>query len=659
QYHHFNVVPYWFGNGKSYDTKYGLITLKNKVATIRPRPGDTISFENCTSSDDIGHVAIISEVDNERIFFYQQNVALLTHDQLAVDSVSYSIDSENGSIHLGDYNFGNTCLSVIGWATPSFSVVKFSRGEGVYNSVFGILDKPLYSQIKTFNNDSEPIELKGTIQIENSDGDISNFEDNYTINGNSQFFFTKQNIQNNLPESTSNDHTYTFLFDFEHDDESVLHNVVKRKLIFSFVHNDSSVIIDDSQRNEGFFISDPIGIANWSEHSSYYKRNNLKINGYLYGSILVNSNSKVWAQWKPEIEGTYSIEVFIPSNGCNQTVQYKIKPDGTDDNCIISKSINQNDYNNEWVKLKDINDNHLWLFNKNGYVGLFADYVSGKKIGFDAIRFTYHSTKPVKGWNKGIVKVIGSDFGNTTGSVLVTSTVNNFYADVKSWSEGEIELDIFRHPLNDTTFEYPVRLEIRNSSNQLIDSYYYPFRDVEPGQWFSYYTTKLWKNKVISGKGKSCFFAPGENTNFAEFFTMLINSSSKLFPNNQSCEGKEWYCPYLNNSSVLSWIDDLREIDSTRGEPSNLIKRQEVAFFLARAVDIPWVTNLNDIGFNDVQSSNQFAQYIVKCKELNIFNGYPDGNFKPDQYITRAEIAKVLYRTFYENNIEFSMFINN
>jgi len=671
QYHHFNVVNdlnywdknYWSGHGKTYSEKQGLVTYKNNVSVNLPRIGDTISFIGCNENYDYttvyGHVAIVAAINDNMVYFYQQNVVNNVREQLVQGSVSYSINNETSIVSLEDYEYDTQCNTVLGWASPKFSMVEFSLDNKSYTSVYGIINKPLYSKIQAINSSSEPLDLKGSIHISNLvEGDSNIVEDEYEINGNSIYEINKQINKSDLPLDSVTDHTYRFLFDIEQDDNSLLDNVVKRELILSFLLNDKSVIVDDSEISENFIISGTLGIANIPSHSSYYTNSNMKIKGYLYGSILVNSDSEIWAQWRPKIEGTYSVEVFIPSNGCNQIVQYKIKPDG-DNYTLLSKPINQDSYVDKWVPLQDENDNHLWLFNKNGYVELVADYAEGKKVGFDAVRFTYHKINPVEGRNKGNLKIIGSKFGNSPGSVAVTSSTNRFDAELKKWSDGSIEIDIFNSSPNAWTFKDSVKLEIRDSSDNLIDIFYYPFRDVEAGKWFSTYATRLWKHNVIDGKGKSFFFAPGENTNFAEFFKMLINSSSELFPNNQSCEGKEWYCPYFNNSSVLSWIDDLRKIDPTRGEPSNLIKRQEVAFFLSKAVDIPWVTNLNAIGFNDVQSSNQYAQYIVKCKELNIFNGYQDGNFKPDKYITRAEIAKVLYRTFYENNIDFSMFKNN
>lgn len=49
--------------------------------------------------------------------------------------------------------------------------------------------------------------------------------------------------------------------------------------------------------------------------------------------------------------------------------------------------------------------------------------------------------------------------------------------------------------------------------------------------------------------------------------------------------------------------------------------------------------------FSDVPATNSQAAAINRIDELNIIDGYPDGTFKPDQTITRAEFAKIAVYT--------------
>ncbi|MDP3387035.1 MAG: S-layer homology domain-containing protein [Eubacteriales bacterium] len=49
-------------------------------------------------------------------------------------------------------------------------------------------------------------------------------------------------------------------------------------------------------------------------------------------------------------------------------------------------------------------------------------------------------------------------------------------------------------------------------------------------------------------------------------------------------------------------------------------------------------------GFSDVDTSDWFAGYVQAAVDAGIFVGYPDGTFKPDQVISRQEMAVVAAR---------------
>lgn len=49
-------------------------------------------------------------------------------------------------------------------------------------------------------------------------------------------------------------------------------------------------------------------------------------------------------------------------------------------------------------------------------------------------------------------------------------------------------------------------------------------------------------------------------------------------------------------------------------------------------------------GFSDVDASDWFAGYVQAAVDAGIFVGYPDGTFKPDQVISRQEMAVVAAR---------------
>ncbi|MCX7746277.1 MAG: Ig-like domain-containing protein, partial [Clostridia bacterium] len=78
--------------------------------------------------------------------------------------------------------------------------------------------------------------------------------------------------------------------------------------------------------------------------------------------------------------------------------------------------------------------------------------------------------------------------------------------------------------------------------------------------------------------------------------------------------------------------------------PQNNITRAEMAAIFARILKL----DLNEAGqqqYSDVSSKNHWAyKYIQAISKVGIFSGYKDGTFKPDQPISRAEIAAVFVK---------------
>lgn len=55
--------------------------------------------------------------------------------------------------------------------------------------------------------------------------------------------------------------------------------------------------------------------------------------------------------------------------------------------------------------------------------------------------------------------------------------------------------------------------------------------------------------------------------------------------------------------------------------------------------------------FNDVESSYWANQYVQSLTDANIINGFPDGTFRPNEQMTRAQFASILYGGFPKTEI--------
>ena len=98
-----------------------------------------------------------------------------------------------------------------------------------------------------------------------------------------------------------------------------------------------------------------------------------------------------------------------------------------------------------------------------------------------------------------------------------------------------------------------------------------------------------------------------------------------------------WYNTYvatLNNAGVIT--------DSSNGyfRPNEAITRAELAAMLANFTETAGAANY----FNDVSASYWAANAIAICAKLGWITGYPDGTFRPDRNVTRAELMAMINR---------------
>lgn len=77
--------------------------------------------------------------------------------------------------------------------------------------------------------------------------------------------------------------------------------------------------------------------------------------------------------------------------------------------------------------------------------------------------------------------------------------------------------------------------------------------------------------------------------------------------------------------------------------PDNPITRAEAATIFAKALGLEISKNSQTI-YRDVQSDNWAAGYIETVTNAGLFTGYGNGEFRPGDYITRAEMAAVIFK---------------
>jgi hypothetical protein len=74
--------------------------------------------------------------------------------------------------------------------------------------------------------------------------------------------------------------------------------------------------------------------------------------------------------------------------------------------------------------------------------------------------------------------------------------------------------------------------------------------------------------------------------------------------------------------------------------PDESITRAEFVTLMVRILGLK--TDKSETGFTDVSSDDWFAPYISSAVSQKIVKGYDDGSFKPNNPITREEISSLL-----------------
>ena len=127
----------------------------------------------------------------------------------------------------------------------------------------------------------------------------------------------------------------------------------------------------------------------------------------------------------------------------------------------------------------------------------------------------------------------------------------------------------------------------------------------------------------------------------AILFRLMDDASRKTYYSTKSgfrdVASGSWYNTYvatLNNAGVIT--------DSSNGyfRPNEAITRAELAAMLAKFSETTSAANY----FNDVSAKYWAANAIAICAKLGWITGYPDGTFRPDRNVTRAELMAMINR---------------
>ena len=139
---------------------------------------------------------------------------------------------------------------------------------------------------------------------------------------------------------------------------------------------------------------------------------------------------------------------------------------------------------------------------------------------------------------------------------------------------------------------------------------------------------------------------PNNNITRAEvatiFFRLLTDEARADFWSQENDYSDVSATDWFNNAvSTLSNAGIIDGYEDGTFRPNAPITRAEFTAIATRFFDY---TAEYEGAFNDVSYSSWYADYVQAAVDMGLVDGYEDGGFHPDSYITRAEAVTIVNR---------------
>ncbi len=179
------------------------------------------------------------------------------------------------------------------------------------------------------------------------------------------------------------------------------------------------------------------------------------------------------------------------------------------------------------------------------------------------------------------------------------------------------------------------------------------FNDVDDTNIFKDYIENLYQMEVIDGYSDGTFkperkVTRGEMSKFSvNGFQIPIDTSGETFIDIDTSNTFFEYIQTLKNLSIINGYSDgtfKSEIFLTRGAATKFI----VLALQSKGLPIDLERSHN---FSDVDPNSEFSSYIAflattTIESENIISGFSDNTFRPEELITRAQMAKIIYNSY-------------
>ncbi len=165
------------------------------------------------------------------------------------------------------------------------------------------------------------------------------------------------------------------------------------------------------------------------------------------------------------------------------------------------------------------------------------------------------------------------------------------------------------------------------------------------GHWAEKYIKDLIENGYIKGvkSGNQLLIQPGRNITRAEFLTILMRTGNYA----ADTANAKSFTDVKQNDWFKESVDKATGNSILEGypdgtfKPNNPISRAEIAALISKVARFNQ-DETGDAVFSDVQQNKWYFKSVMAAKHNNIINGYPDGKFVPEGKASRAEVAVMI-----------------
>jgi hypothetical protein len=167
------------------------------------------------------------------------------------------------------------------------------------------------------------------------------------------------------------------------------------------------------------------------------------------------------------------------------------------------------------------------------------------------------------------------------------------------------------------------------------------FPDVSENAWYANDVSTAYQLRLMNGRDD--FFVPEGQITVAEAITIAARMSSSYAAETIEDADGSWYAKYLIYALNKGIITNDRFDDYERNAT-----RAEIAELFVKAMPVGYYEAMNTINsIPDVPSANDCYIYVSTLYKAGVAIGDADGNFHPDDDITRAETAAIISRAVF------------